>query len=138
MQNGEKMLIGDDRTLYAAWEPKEYNVTLEYCENWKYPAKDLRGNEVSEIRVIYGETIPDLPEPSRYGYDFLGWSSGYVYDPEHDAINGKKDAKTFTRGSAWETAGNAVLYAVWEPVSVIVEYDYNYDYTTDIPIIWED
>ncbi|MCR5824678.1 MAG: InlB B-repeat-containing protein [Lachnospiraceae bacterium] len=120
----ENVLFFEDTTLYAKWIPERYALNFDYCENWKYKAMDLKGNETDALFVNYGKTDA-LPTPSRYGYDFLGWSSGKIWDEEHKAYNGDPDL--ILKDGAWNVPREVTVYAVWKPVTVKVVYDYNYD-----------
>jgi hypothetical protein len=77
-----------------------------------------------------------LPSPTRYGYKFIAWSTGYVFDDEHRAIHGDADGRLITKDMLWDItdADNLKLYAVWSPVRVNITYDFNYDYTETVPL----
>lgn len=51
------------QTLYAQWSANWYPVTFDANG----------GNGGTFINVAYGNAIGELPEPSRDGYNFLGW-----------------------------------------------------------------
>ena len=50
-------------TLYAHWTKNAYDVTFDANG----------GNGGTIINVAYGNAVGELPEPSRDGYNFLGW-----------------------------------------------------------------
>ncbi|MCR5585362.1 MAG: InlB B-repeat-containing protein, partial [Lachnospiraceae bacterium] len=108
-------------------------VTFDYNEHWKYDAIDLRGNEKKEMIVTFGETAT-LPQPERYGYRFVGWASGRKYDEGYGAYNGDPDSDLVLPDSVWTLVGNRTLYALWQALKVKVVYDYNYEYTAEVPL----
>jgi uncharacterized repeat protein (TIGR02543 family) len=128
----DKMYVPDDAVVFAKWIPRKYIVEFDYSEHWKYDAKDLKYNDMKNAIVTYGE-IPKLPEPERYGYRFVGWAEGFIYDDEHDATNGDEEALIPTN-IPWSITHNLKAYAIWKPLHVKVTYDYNYDYTEEIPL----
>ena len=64
--------VTSDITLYAGWQINTYTLTLKG-----------NGGEISQT-TISGDynTIPEIPTPTRTGYNFLGWktSDGTMYD----------------------------------------------------------
>ncbi len=133
---GSVFRMEEDVVLYAKWIQRKYAVDLDYCEHWKYDAIDLAGNDKKMVIVTYGETAVTLPSPTRYGYKFIAWSTGYVFDDEHRAIHGDADGRLITKDMLWDItdADNLKLYAVWSPVRVNITYDFNYDYTETVPL----
>ncbi len=128
-----EFLLYENTTLYAKWIPMKYLAEFEYCTDWKYPATELSGTETENAFMTYNE-IPSLPTPERYGYKFMGWSERYVYDAEHGAINGDIDNGFISSNVPWSITHNLKVYAVWKPLQVRVTYDYNYDYTEELPL----
>lgn len=56
--------VEEDLTLIAEWEERSYRVTFD----------SRGGSEVGSIEdVIHSETLPELTEPVREGYTFIGW-----------------------------------------------------------------
>jgi uncharacterized repeat protein (TIGR02543 family) len=132
VENEDKLLIGNDSTLYAKWIARKSYVTFDYNENWKYAAKDLVGNNVTDMIVTFDE-MTYLPTPERYGYTFEGWSAKRKFYPEFNAYNGDEDDIISSEGIC-TIKENTVLYAVWKALTVKVNYDFNYDYTETIPL----
>ena len=56
-------LAAEDITLYAYW--KKVTFTVKFDSNG--------GSACSPITVKDGDTLPDLPTPTKSGYYFLGW-----------------------------------------------------------------
>lgn len=132
VQNGTKFLITEDVTLYPKWQGKKYKITFDYSEKWKYDAEELKNADMKYLCVTYGERVTGLPTPKRKGYTFLGWSiKNVVYD---NKSNGDKDAPYVTETMKYEFLSDITLYAVWEALTVYVNYDFNYDYTIEIPL----
>ena len=51
-------------TLYASWKPNKINVIFDYDG----------GNELIQSKeVVYNDTYGKLPQPTKEGYQFLGW-----------------------------------------------------------------
>ena len=131
-ENGEKLTIPESGGLYAKWIARKSLITFDYCENWKYPAKDLVGNDIKKTVVTYGEMM-HLPEPERYGYRFVGWSTSHKYDEDVEAYVGSEEDMIPTDGFC-TIKDNTTVYAVWKALKVKVTYDFNYDYTEEIPL----
>ncbi|MDE7300274.1 MAG: InlB B-repeat-containing protein, partial [Lachnospiraceae bacterium] len=90
-------------TLYARWQGKRYQVTLD----------PLGGAPLCQSTVTYGEAYGTLPTPSKAGFTFSGWYTA----PE----GGTKITATTTV----KTAGAHTLYARWKSVSSKLSYDAN-------------
>lgn len=90
-----------DHTLYASWKPMEYSVAL-----------DPHGGTVSpqSAKAVYQETYGELPEPSRTGYDFLGW---------HTAADGGSLVSPGTRVTILH---DITLHALWKLRTYAVTY----------------
>jgi len=93
-------------TLYAHWTlSTDVRVTLQF------------NNGTTRDRVItvtYDEEYPELPVPTRTGYDFVGWFDAEVDGDEvigEDTIVDNRLAHT--------------LYAYWTPMDVKVLFDAN-------------
>ncbi len=93
---------GDHVTLFAAWTPVKQDKTVEilYVANG---GTFFDGNETMQ-GVTDTDGIARLPlQPTREGYDFLGWS----YD--RDGNDPVDFTKTIVAGS-----GHATVYAQWK------------------------
>lgn len=98
-----------DETLYAVWETNTYTITFDYNDA-------TSGNTIPNKDVTYDEAIGELPEPTKLGYNFLGWFWG------EDFLNkaSEEDIYTFTE--------DKILYAKFE----ILTYNINLIVTTSI------
>lgn len=56
-------------TLYAQWTAQQCSLVLDPGDG------ALRENE-SRLTVTWGSAMPQLPVPTREGYDFVGWYAG--------------------------------------------------------------
>ncbi len=135
VENGEEMSLVEDTTLRASWIARKYVLTFDYSTKWRFEAQNLAGNSISAMIVTYNERPGEIPEPSRYGYRFLGWSDSRVYDNAYSAWNGDRNGEILT-DALWTGTSNKTFYAIWEPLSVTVTYDFNYDFTEEVPITW--
>jgi uncharacterized repeat protein (TIGR02543 family) len=144
-ENGDTNTYSKNGKLYAHWIPRGYTITFDYCLNWKLPAVNAAGTEVTTKAVSFGEAVGELPTPTREGYTFVCWVKDFVNDPEHgNAVIGKEriveetadNIKTnkVTSNTKYDVAGDCTLYAVWKPLTFYITYDYNYDYTETIPL----
>ena len=115
-QPGDKVkgLVADEGgevILYAVWAANSY--TIKFNANGGSP-------DPADIQAEYDETVY-IPRstPSRYGYNFLGWSltSGSIaaaYKP------GDK-----VKGLVADEGGEVILYAVWEADRFLLKYNSN-------------
>lgn len=60
-QTVKNLSTNEDITLYAKWEHVEYTLTINIQNN------------LTEIKLHYGEAIPAQANPEIDGYDFDGW-----------------------------------------------------------------
>ena len=70
LYTGNKKMTTDGLALYAGWELPEKQVTFK----WN------RGTDETyhEVTVAYGSTVGSVEEPTREGYEFLGWFTDKV------------------------------------------------------------
>lgn len=75
------------------------------------------GTSCEAVTAYYGSLV-ELPEPTKAGYDFIGW-----YDSVSDGVaNGNK----IDSGIIWlDTTDNVTLYAKWDNANYIVTLDYD-------------
>ncbi len=102
VESSTKVTTASDHTLYAHWNGVVYTVTY-----------DAQGGSCSENskNVTYGSTYGTLPNPTRQGFTFAGWST--------DKSN------TVTSGTAVTIAGNHTLYAKWTANPYRVNFNAN-------------
>ena len=145
-------------TVYAETETHVYNETLisvtEEDKGVNVVALDAGNGEVSQNFVTLNTdgTLPELPVPTRTGWEFVGWytdkvTENYWGDEEGETLEGLKDAnpdwslekckeKTFTwiinsegkqvsKGSELDTKNVTTLYAMYEPTTVSVVWHSN-------------
>ena len=93
----------DNVTFYAKWtaDPSAITVTFDYAEA-------TAGNEEATRVVMPGDAIGELPVPTKFGYDFVGWFNGETAVTADTVIDA---AITFT--------------AQWTPKTITVTVDYN-------------
>ena len=91
--------ITDAQTLYAHWTANTYTVNFN----------SQKGESASPITVTYDGTYTELPDITRYGFEFDGWYT--------DATSGTKISKTDVVDILAETT----LYAHWNPIQVDIE-----------------
>ena len=91
--------ITDAQTLYAHWTANTYTVNFN----------SQKGESASPITVTYDGTYAELPDITRYGFEFDGWYT--------DATSGTKISKTDVVDILAETT----LYAHWNPIQVDIE-----------------
>ena len=113
-QPGSNFTDNADTTLYAVWTPK--NCVLTYDANGGLGAPSPQNSPYHELLTI-SSTIP-----TRFGYTFLGWSTG----------SGDTSATCFPGGSL-TLGGDTTLYAIWKSASTIDSYVSNRDYDVTIP-----
>ena len=88
-----------DKTLYAVWgEP----VTITFDMN------DGTGTSLGTATVSFGETFNFPSNPSRTGYNFLGW------DYRQNAGNDYYWGKGTTSSNSRFISGSVTIYAQWE------------------------
>ncbi|MCI8327442.1 MAG: S8 family serine peptidase [Lachnospiraceae bacterium] len=92
---GAKVTISEEKTLYAVWKPKTYEI--------KYDANGGKGTMKDGIKIYSQPYILVQNTFSREGYDFVGW-------------NTKKDGSgTFYKEKASYTKEEKVtFYAQWK------------------------
>ncbi len=100
---GAEYTLEEDTTLYAVWE--EIIVTMTYDANG--------GENAPAAQKGYGKIALAKSEPSRDGYEFLGWAK-------------TKDAKAaeYAAGANYTLEEDTTLYAVWQKLYTLT-YDAN-------------
>ncbi len=103
---GGKFTTNANTTLYAVWSKKKYQI--------QYDANGGTGAPSAQTKT-YGETLTlSTTEPSKEGFDFLGWATSSTATTAQYAAGGK-----YTANAA------ATLYAVWSKKTFAVKYDAN-------------
>lgn len=101
--SGEIYWKEGDTTLYAVWKIKTYVIS--------YDANGGIGGISSQTKV-HGENIMlSSQQPTRTGYDFLGWST-----------NRNATVASFGSGGIYEGNGTQTLYAVWKLKTYRIEF----------------
>lgn len=96
-------------TLYAQWAENNsitYNANGGTFNTTLNTLKPAKGEQVTL-------TIPATSDLYRTGYEFLGWSE----DKDAESATYTSASKTLTMGDS-----SVILYAVWKPVQVAIEY----------------
>ena len=114
--------VVEDISLEAIWIPKDF--TIVYDEEgvlYQEKPKDVVPSEKVEVTAPKNPTtytVEDefvLINPTKYGYDFIGWiESGepsYMARPIYSVLKGSSGDKAFV--------------AVWSPKTVDIHYDLN-------------
>lgn len=94
-----------DHTLYAYWTANTYQVSFN----------SNGGDEIPPIDVTYDGTYENLPDATRYGYNFDGW-----YTAEE---GGTKIAKT----TKVDITSAITLYAHWTRIKYTIRFNVNYE-----------
>ena len=96
-------IVDEDMTLYARWEPTEYNITYNGMNGASIPNN---GRNPSKYTVAIEDAIT-LKAPEKTGFLFDGW-----FNQMGDRIS----------EIAPGTTGNIVLEARWTPESYPIDY----------------
>ena len=100
-------MFPNDTVLYAVWDPKEYTLT--------YNANGGSGAPPSEKRDTDSKKALSSTQPTRDGYNFLGW-----------ATTSTASNPTYQPGATYTMpASNTTLYAVWDAKSYTLTYNAN-------------
>lgn len=103
-QNISKYNNPDDLILYAIWKPVTYQITYHLNEG-------INNNQNIKSYNIETEDFT-LLEPTKSGYDFVGWFTDSNY---------KNSIEIIEEGSF----GNLNLYACWLPHQYVITYHLN-------------
>lgn len=101
--------VTEDMTLYAGWKKRTYTITFD--ENYD------KGS-TTKVKGEYGSVIEAPVDPTRTGYDFVGWY---------------QDNKGETRYNVAEpVTGSMTVYAIWQSQAEasserVYTYMLNYD-----------
>ena len=116
------------KTLYAVWEEKQPEPPQEYTYELNYDAAGgTPGSVAQQTKTTTAEgytfTIPAEAEPTKAGYNFLGWTDG------SDAVS----VDYHVGGSVALTVNNPskTIYAVWEEKQPEPPLEYTYELNYD-------
>ena len=89
-------VVSGSMTVVAQWTANVYPVTL-----------DPQGGAFSDpsqatIRATFGATVGQLPQPSRDGYEFVGW------------FTQQQGGEQVTASTVYATAASSTYYAQWK------------------------
>ncbi len=127
--------------LYAVWIPHKHTMTFNYCLDWKRTAVNPVGADEATRTVKVGDKVGILPEPSREGYEFMGWTYDYEIDPEFGnrihgviKIDDEGNSNRLNAITRYLKDEDITVYAVWQAKTVRIGYDFNTDYTEEMPV----
>lgn len=121
---GQVYSTDSDLTLYAIWKPGTFDIVF-HANGGKYSDGST---SITKQKVYLQNFTINLEQPTRDGYKFTGvW-----------ALNSDGSGSKYTHGNTYNDIGGAGLstkhlYAVWQDIECVVEYDYN-DNTGNPPI----
>jgi uncharacterized repeat protein (TIGR02543 family) len=81
------------------------------------------GSDVDPIRIVPGETLPTIDDPTKQHYTFDGWYTSSTYSTEWDMAN--------------IIESNIILHAKWTPVTYTVSY-YNDSFISSESVVYGD
>ncbi len=88
-----------DNTAYAKWEKQIYTIMLDADGG-------TLDNGKESVSVTYGNKYPELPVPTREGFDFVGWFCGDSKVKQGEALAQNAD---HTLTAHWEEKGVITL-----------------------------
>jgi uncharacterized repeat protein (TIGR02543 family) len=104
VKNEDTVKLLENITLYAQWFTNSYTVTFNY--------DNADGNNsIENITIVYGNTYSNLPEPTKTGYNFLGW-----FDNNNIQIFEQLEA---------DIIEDITIKAIWEIKIIIMTFDTN-------------
>ena len=113
-----------DQTFYPVWTAITYTITL-----------DNYGGEggSSSVTATYGQSAGfGITNPTRDGYTFGGWYSGYSYVVIDAEGNLKSGVSGFTNAEGqWTRSSNCTLKAIWKHNSSLGKYNFRYGWQND-------
>ncbi|MDU6265410.1 MAG: InlB B-repeat-containing protein [Anaerocolumna aminovalerica] len=99
--------LTSSHSLYASWSANSYIINFDTCG----------GNLLSNsMKVTYDNYYGNLPVPEKANYTFTGWFT----KPEGGEL--------IKSSSTVKLQGNQILYAHWQGISSIVNFDNNIGY----------
>ena len=89
-------VVSGSMTVVAQWTANVYPVTLD-------PQGGAFGDpSQATIRATFGATVGQLPQPSRDGYEFVGW------------FTQQQGGEQVTASTVYATAASSTYYAQWK------------------------
>ena len=89
-------VVSESMTVVAQWTANVYPVTLD-------PQGGAFGDpSQATIRATFGATVGQLPQPSRDGYEFVGW------------FTQQQGGEQVTASTVYATAASSTYYAQWK------------------------
>ena len=89
-------VVSGSMTVVAQWAANVYPVTLD-------PQGGAFGDpSQATIRATFGATVGQLPQPSRDGYEFVGW------------FTQQQGGEQVTASTVYATAASSTYYAQWK------------------------
>ena len=98
----EHTQIEEDTRVYAKWERLTYNIAYDF-DGANY-------NPADYPNTYHVDTVINLKQPVKEGYNFEGWFLDQSYNP-NNLITHIQD-----------TVGNLALYAKWKRITYIISY----------------
>ncbi len=94
--------VSGDMVFVATWTPNVYTLTF-----------DLNGGELENktMDVTFGQTMTELPVPTRAGYTFTGWMD--------------RMGNVYTNETVYLVAEDLFLIAMWTPNTYTITLDAN-------------
>ena len=113
---GGQYWLDEPATLYAVWREnaKTYTVTYDANGGTNAPASQTK-TEGTALTL-------STSQPTKYGYEFLGWSASPT-----------ATVPTYYPGSKYTTDSSITLYAVWEKPPSLYTITYNANGGTNAP-----
>ncbi len=105
-QPGDLYTKDESQTLIAVWEQTEFTVS--------YDAKGGNGAPESQIKRRGVDISLSETAPSRYGYQFLGWST-----------SSNSSTVSYLPGDLYTKDADLKLYAVWKANTYTITFDAN-------------
>lgn len=122
--NGNWFIDGKDSGVSAYGSASVYTVTLD-CQGGTLP----EGSYV-RYQVKNGETILDLPEPTKSGYEFQGWFTGLDVN-DGQFLTTTPVTKDLTLFAKWKAESENSFTVTWVNYDGrIIETDYDVAYGT--------
>lgn len=96
--------------IRAEWTPTTEPCTVTFIDKDPADPDNAQNTKTSSVQVYKGESIRQMPTPTRSGYDFAGWFKEGASDPE-------------TEDSIF--SGDTALYAHWNAKNIAISFNPN-------------
>ena len=109
-----------DQTFYPVWSANTYTITLDNNGG--------EGVSPTSLLITYGQSTGfTITNPTRDGYTFCGWYSGYSYVVIDSEGNLKSGVSGFTNAEGqWIRTSDCTLKAIWKHNSTLGKYNFRY------------